>query len=77
MAVINGTSGNNSLVGGTGQDTINGLAGNEMPPFGGNGNDRLFGGNDDFQTAAMGNDCSTVAMATICCSAATAVTPYS
>jgi Ca2+-binding RTX toxin-like protein len=46
MALIQGTAGNDFLVGGNANDTLNGLAGNDQL-YGDAGNDRLIGGGGD------------------------------
>lgn len=62
---INGTSGNDDLVGGKGDDTVYGEAGNDKLTgdvgadqlYGGDGNDRLYGwGGDDTLEGGDGND---------------------
>jgi len=55
-AVINGTSGIDTLIGGIGNDTLNGLGGNDV--LNGNaGNDRLNGGaGNDSMTGGTGDD---------------------
>jgi Ca2+-binding RTX toxin-like protein len=54
--LINGTAGNDSLVGGSGNDTINGFAGNDTI-VGGAGNDALDGNDGvDWVEGGAGND---------------------
>jgi Ca2+-binding RTX toxin-like protein len=56
MATINGTNGNNTLIGTNGNDIINGLAGNDRL-FGRRGNDILIGGTGrDALFGEAGND---------------------
>jgi RTX calcium-binding nonapeptide repeat (4 copies) len=65
MATINGTSGNNKLIGLNGADTLNGLAGNDIlyglggidKLYGGDGIDKLYGGTgNDVLDGGRGND---------------------
>ncbi len=56
MPVYNGTTGNNTVTGGSGADTLNALAGNDSLNAG-NGNDVLFGGDgNDTLNGGSGND---------------------